>query len=189
MAWFKRKRSERKPNASERPQSPVPKGLWTKCDGCKEVIYTKELEKNLWVCPRCGYHTRIDATERIRLLLDEDEPNRLFTDIRPSDPLGFRDSKKYKDRLKTYQKALGEHDAAVVTEGHLDGVPVVMAVMEYRFMGGSMGSVVAPAASPMMSRPAAFSSRASPVTAMVGEGLIADRRDAMIDMAGSTKAR
>jgi acetyl-CoA carboxylase carboxyl transferase subunit beta len=142
MAWFKRKRSERKPNASERPQSPVPKGLWTKCDGCKEVIYTKELEKNLWVCPRCGYHTRIDATERIRLLLDEDEPNRLFTDIRPSDPLGFRDSKKYKDRLKTYQKALGEHDAAVVTEGHLDGVPVVMAVMEYRFMGGSMGSVV-----------------------------------------------
>ena len=142
MAWFKKKRSERKPNASARPQSPVPKGLWTKCDGCKEVIYTKELERNLFVCPRCGHHARIDAPERIRLLLDEEEPNRLFTDVRPADPLQFRDSKRYKDRLKAYQSALGEHDAVMVADGHMDGLPLILAVMDYRFMGGSMGSVV-----------------------------------------------
>ncbi|HEX6199185.1 MAG TPA: acetyl-CoA carboxylase, carboxyltransferase subunit beta [Thermoanaerobaculia bacterium] len=142
MAWFKKKRSKRKPGADERPQSPVPKGLWVKCEGCKEVVYSKELEKNLRICPKCGYHFRIDSPERIRLLLDEEEPRRLFADVRPSDPLGFKDTKRYKDRLERYQEALGENDAIVVVEGHLDGIPVIAAVMEYRFMGGSMGSVV-----------------------------------------------
>jgi acetyl-CoA carboxylase carboxyl transferase subunit beta len=142
MAWFKKKRSKRKPTGDGRPQSPVPKGLWVKCEGCKEVVYSKELEKNLRICPKCGYHFRIDTPERIRLLLDEEEPRRLFADVRPSDPLGFRDTKRYKDRLERYQEALGENDAIVVVEGHLDSIPVVVAVMEYRFMGGSMGSVV-----------------------------------------------
>ncbi|HSL84067.1 MAG TPA: acetyl-CoA carboxylase, carboxyltransferase subunit beta [Thermoanaerobaculia bacterium] len=142
MAWFKKKRSQRKPGADERPQSPVPKGLWVKCEGCKEVIYSKELEKNLRICPKCGYHFRIETPERIRLLLDEDEPRRLFADVRPSDPLGFKDTKRYKDRLERYQEALGENDAIVVVEGHLDSIPVIVAAMEYRFMGGSMGSVV-----------------------------------------------
>jgi len=142
MAWFKKKRSPRKPTADERPPSPVPKGLWVKCEGCKEVVYSKELEKNLRICPRCGHHFRIDSRERIRLLLDEEDPPFLFAGIRPTDPLSFKDSKRYKDRLKGYQSALGDLDAVVVTEGHVDSVPVVLAVMEYRFMGGSMGSVV-----------------------------------------------
>lgn len=142
MAWFKRKRSKRKPTADERPLSPVPKGLWVKCEGCKEVIYSKELEKNLRICPKCGHHFRIDAGERLRLLLDEPEPTDLFSGVRPADPLDFKDSKRYKDRLKKYQKALDVRDAVQVVEGHLDSVPVVMAVMDYRFMGGSMGSVV-----------------------------------------------
>ncbi|HUP43180.1 MAG TPA: acetyl-CoA carboxylase, carboxyltransferase subunit beta [Thermoanaerobaculia bacterium] len=141
MAWFKKKARPRTGGA-ERPQSPVPKGLWVKCEGCKEVIYSKELERNLRICPKCGHHFRIDSAERIRLLLDEEEPRRLFDGVRPADPLGFRDTKRYRDRLKSYQNALGEEDAVVVVEGHLDSIPVVVAVMEYRFMGGSMGSVV-----------------------------------------------
>lgn len=141
MAWFKKKAKPRT-GGTERPQSPVPKGLWVKCEGCKEVIYSKELERNFRICPKCGYHFRIDSAERIRLLLDEEEPRRLFDGVRPADPLGFKDTKRYRDRLKSYQNALGEEDAVVVVEGHLDSVPVVAAVMEYRFMGGSMGSVV-----------------------------------------------
>ena len=142
MAWFKLGKKKRKPTADERPASPVPKGLWVKCDGCREVIYSKELEKNLRMCPKCRHHFRIDADERIRLLLDDEAPERLFTRVRPTDPLGFKDTKRYKDRLKKYQKALDTEDAVHVVEGHLDSIPVVLAVMEYRFMGGSMGSVV-----------------------------------------------
>lgn len=142
MAWFRRGKKQRKPIAEERLESPVPKGLWVKCEGCKEVIYSKDLEANLRICPRCGHHFRIDAARRIELLLDEPEPEKLFSSIRPTDPLGFKDTKRYKDRLKKYQAALDEEDAVVVVEGHLDSIPVVLVVMEYRFMGGSMGSVV-----------------------------------------------
>jgi acetyl-CoA carboxylase carboxyl transferase subunit beta len=141
MAWF---RKERKPKAVRRgrPQSPIPEGLWTKCEGCKEAIFSRELEKNLQVCPKCGYHFRIDSAARIRLLLDEEEPRELLSSLRPADPLGFVDSKRYKDRLKLYQQEVGTRDAVVVVEGHLEGQEVVLAAMEYRFMGGSMGSVV-----------------------------------------------
>jgi acetyl-CoA carboxylase carboxyl transferase subunit beta len=141
MAWF---RKERKPKAVRRgrPQSPIPEGLWTKCEGCKEAIFSRELEKNLHVCPKCGYHFRIDSAARIRLLLDEEEPRELISSLRPTDPLGFVDSKRYKDRLKIYQQQVGTRDAVVVVEGHLEGQEVVLAAMEYRFMGGSMGSVV-----------------------------------------------
>jgi acetyl-CoA carboxylase carboxyl transferase subunit beta len=141
MAWF---RKERKPKAVRRgrQQSPIPEGLWTKCEGCKEAIFSRELEKNLQVCPKCGYHFRIDSAARIRLLLDEEEPRELLTSLRPADPLGFVDSKRYKDRLRVYQQEVGTRDAVVVVEGHLEGQEVVLAAMEYRFMGGSMGSVV-----------------------------------------------
>ncbi len=141
MAWF-RKTKQPKPLRQDRPRSTVPEGLWVKCDGCKEVIYSRELDANLRVCPKCGYHFRIDAPSRIRLLLDEDEPEELFAGIGPSDPLNFRDTKRYRERLKAYQQAVGERDAVVVVQGHLEEIPVVLAVMEYRFMGGSMGSVV-----------------------------------------------
>ncbi|HWM93475.1 MAG TPA: acetyl-CoA carboxylase, carboxyltransferase subunit beta [Thermoanaerobaculia bacterium] len=141
MAWFK-KTKKPKPIREERPRSMVPEGLWVKCEGCKEVIYSRDLDRNLRVCPKCEYHLRIDARTRIAILLDEPEPRELFAAVSPTDPLGFRDSKRYRDRLKTYQQAVGERDAVIVVQGHVEKVPVVLASMEYRFMGGSMGSVV-----------------------------------------------
>jgi acetyl-CoA carboxylase carboxyl transferase subunit beta len=141
MVWFK-KTKKPKPLRQDRPRSRVPEGLWVKCEGCKEIIYARDLEQNLRVCPKCNHHHRIDARSRIALLLDEPEPKEIFTGLSPTDPLGFKDTKRYRDRLKSYQQELGERDAVVVVHGRLDDVPVVMAVMEYRFMGGSMGSVV-----------------------------------------------
>jgi acetyl-CoA carboxylase carboxyl transferase subunit beta len=141
MAWF---RKDKRPKSvrDQRARSVVPEGLWTRCDGCREIIYTKELDKNLRICPKCGHHFRIDAPTRIRLLLDEPEPAELFVEVRPADPLGFADSKRYVDRLRAYQQALDVSDALMVVEGAIEGIPVVLAVMDYRFMGGSMGSVV-----------------------------------------------
>ena len=141
MAWF-RKSKKPKPIPTDRQRSKVPEGLWVKCNGCREIIYSKELDRNFKICPKCNYHFRIVAPERIRLLLDEEEPTRLFDSIRPTDPLNFKDTKTYKQRLKSYQKKVGELDAVIVVQGHLDRIPVFMAVMDYRFMGGSMGSVV-----------------------------------------------
>src|SRR3954447_14551225 len=106
MAWF---RKEKKPLAAarRRPQSPIPEGLWTKCDGCKEAIYSRELERNLHVCPKCGYHFRLDSGQRIQLLLDDESPHELMANVRPADPLGFVDFKRYRDRLKLYQQQVG----------------------------------------------------------------------------------
>ena len=140
MAWFK-KTKKPKPVRTSRERSTVPEGLWRKCDACREVIYSRELERNLQICPKCGHHFRINAEERIDLLLD-DEREVLFAGVSPLDPLGFKDTKGYKDRLKTYQKRLGIKDAVHVVAGTVEGLPVVLAVMDYRFMGGSMGSVV-----------------------------------------------
>jgi len=141
MAWFKKDKKP-KPVREDRARSNVPEGLWVKCDGCKEIVYSKELERNFRICPKCDHHFRIDARSRIRLLLDESAPQDLFRGVAPGDPLEFRDTKRYRDRLKLYQEAVGEKDAVLVVEGHLEEMPVVLAVMEYRFMGGSMGSVV-----------------------------------------------
>ena len=141
MAWFRR---TKRPKAvvSERQRSIVPEGLWVKCDGCREIIYSKELERNLQICPKCGHHFRIDVDRRIELLLDDGSATELFSGVRPADPLKFKDSKAYKARLKEYQKRTGAPDAVVVVEGTLEDMSVVLAVMDYRFMGGSMGSVV-----------------------------------------------
>ncbi|HEY4596811.1 MAG TPA: acetyl-CoA carboxylase, carboxyltransferase subunit beta [Thermoanaerobaculia bacterium] len=141
MAWF-RKTKKPKPVRQDRPRSTVPEGLWVKCEGCKEIVYSRDLDRNLKVCPKCGYHFRIDARARISLLLDDPQPRELFTNISPVDPLNFRDTKRYRDRLRSYQQAVGERDAVLVVQGTIEEMPVVMAVMEYRFMGGSMGSVV-----------------------------------------------
>ncbi|HEY4562879.1 MAG TPA: acetyl-CoA carboxylase, carboxyltransferase subunit beta [Thermoanaerobaculia bacterium] len=141
MAWF-RKTKKPKPIRQDRPRSTVPEGLWVKCEGCKEIVYSRDLDRNLKVCPKCGYHFRIDARARISLLLDDPQPRELFTNISPVDPLNFRDTKRYRDRLRSYQQAVGERDAVLVAQGTIEEMPVVMAVMEYRFMGGSMGSVV-----------------------------------------------
>jgi len=141
MAWF-RKTKKPKPIRMDRQRSNVPEGLWVKCESCKEIVYSRDLDRNLKVCPHCGHHFRIDARARIALLLDEPDPRELFAGISPTDPLSFRDTKRYRDRLKSYQQAVGERDAVIVVQGTIEEMPVVLAAMEYRFMGGSMGSVV-----------------------------------------------
>jgi acetyl-CoA carboxylase carboxyl transferase subunit beta len=139
MAWFSK---TKKPKVVRAGRSPVPQGLWVKCEGCREIIYSRELERNLRICPKCGYHFRIDAQARIDLLLDEGTSEEHFAGVRPTDPLGFSDTKAYKDRLKEYQDRVGANDAVVVVSGRLAENPVILAVMDYSFMGGSMGSVV-----------------------------------------------
>ncbi len=139
--WFKKDRSPRAPR-DPRTSVSLGEGLFLKCEGCRETLYVKEVEKNQRVCPKCGFHFRLPVEERLRLLLDQDEPELLFGDVRPSDPLKFRDSKRYRDRLKEYESKTGRPDAVVAARGTIDGVPAVLAVLDYAFMGGSMGSVV-----------------------------------------------
>lgn len=120
----------------------VPEGLWVKCDKCQAALYRAELERSLDVCPKCGAHRPIAARRRIELLLDEDGREELAGGLEASDPLKFKDSKRYRDRLVAAQKSASEKDALIVMKGTLDSVPVVIAAFEFRFMAGSMGSVV-----------------------------------------------
>lgn len=139
MAWF---RKEKKPRELSDKQVAIPEGLWVKCDECKEIVYRKEVEQNLSVCPKCGYHFRISARERFEILFDDNKFKEFAADIHSADPLEFRDTKRYRDRLKVYEQRVGKSDAVLCAEGKLDGMPVVICAMEYDFMGGSMGSVV-----------------------------------------------
>ncbi len=122
--------------------SEVPLGLWVKCSSCKEILYHKEVSHNAHVCPRCDYHFRIYSDQRLQMLLDNGRFKPLFAKLRSVDALGFVDSKPYGERLKSSQKQLGVSDALVVAQGEIERRPVVVAAMEYRFMGGSMGSAV-----------------------------------------------
>jgi acetyl-CoA carboxylase carboxyl transferase subunit beta len=140
MAWF---RKEKKPRElTPEKQTAIPEGLWVKCDECKEIVYRKEVEANLNVCPKCGYHFRIPARERFDILFDDGKYKEFAGDIHSGDPLEFRDTKRYRDRLKVYENRVGKGDAVLCAEGKLEGIPVVVCAMEYNFMGGSMGSVV-----------------------------------------------
>ncbi|HSP13220.1 MAG TPA: acetyl-CoA carboxylase, carboxyltransferase subunit beta [Thermoanaerobaculia bacterium] len=139
MAWF---RKEKKPKEAVEKQTAIPEGLWVKCDECKEIVYKKEVEANHNVCPKCGYHFRINARERFDLLFDDKKYKEFATEIRSADPLEFRDTKRYRDRLRVYEQRVGPGDAVLCAEGKLDGMNVVICAMEYNFMGGSMGSVV-----------------------------------------------
>jgi acetyl-CoA carboxylase carboxyl transferase subunit beta len=139
MAWF---RKEKKPKEVVEKQTTIPEGLWVKCDDCKEIVYRKEVDANFNTCPKCGYHFRLTAKERFELLFDDHKYKEFASDIRSGDPLGFRDTKRYADRLKVYQNRVGPGDAVLCAEGKLDGMIVVICAMEYSFMGGSMGSVV-----------------------------------------------
>ncbi len=139
MAWF---RKEKKPKEAVEKQVAIPEGLWVKCDECKEIVYRKEVEANLNTCPKCAYHFRLTARERFEILFDDNKFKEFATDIKSGDPLGFRDTKRYADRLKVYQSRVGNTDAVLCAEGKLEGMPVVICAMEYAFMGGSMGSVV-----------------------------------------------
>jgi acetyl-CoA carboxylase carboxyl transferase subunit beta len=139
MAWF---RKEKKPKEPTEKQVTIPEGLWIKCEDCKEIVYRKEVEQNLNVCPKCGYHFRVSARERFDMLFDDKAYKEFADKIRSSDPLDFRDTKRYRDRLKVYEQRVGKGDAVLCAEGKLEGIPVVICAMEYTFMGGSMGSVV-----------------------------------------------
>jgi len=143
MSWFEKlvpstitkKESNDKKNA-------IPEGLWHKCSSCSAILYTSELEKNANVCPKCDYHMRIDARRRLDLFLDADGREEIGANLKPTDPLKFKDSKKYKDRISQAQKKTKETDALVVMSGSLLGSPIVVAAFNFSFMGGSMGSVV-----------------------------------------------
>jgi acetyl-CoA carboxylase carboxyl transferase subunit beta len=140
VAWFS-KDKELKSN-TDSPKKRVPEGLWIKCISCKEMIYRKEVEKNLNVCPKCNYHYRLNFQERLRILFDDDLYQEFDASLQSLDPLKFKDSKKYKDRLKTSKAKTALEDAVVSVEGKIGGIPVILCVFEFGFMGGSMGSVV-----------------------------------------------
>ena len=120
----------------------VPEGLWGKCEGCGAVLYQPELERNLRVCPKCGFHMAIGARERLATFLDEGTGTEIAADLEPADALKFRDSKKYRDRIVASQKSTGEKDALIAMQGRLKGRGIVACAFEFSFMGGSMGSVV-----------------------------------------------
>ena len=137
MAWFKKTKEIRTDKKGKTPE-----GLWVKCDGCKEIIYKKEIEKNLKICPKCNYHFRISARERLKLLVDEGSFVEIDENLSSVDPLHFKDSISYKERLKENQKKSGLKEAVVSGDALIKGYPVSLAVMDFSFMGGSMGSVV-----------------------------------------------
>ena len=140
MSWFEKIMPSR--IKTERRTRSVPEGLWIKCPACDAVLYRAELERNLYVCPKCSHHMRIGARERLEAFLDPEPTEELAARVSPEDPLRFRDSKRYKDRLAQAQKATGEVDALIVLAGRLQGLPVVACAFEFQFLGGSMGSVV-----------------------------------------------
>jgi acetyl-CoA carboxylase carboxyl transferase subunit beta len=121
----------------------VPEGLWSKCESCLTVLYRTDLEANAEVCPKCGHHNRIGARDRLNQLLDPEEKRiEIGANVEPIDPLKFKDSKSYAERIKAAQKDGGEKDALIVMQGKIHGVAVVVAAFEFKFMGGSMGAVV-----------------------------------------------
>ena len=140
MAWFKK---TRKPieSTGEKP-SRVPEGLMVKCPGCSQIIYNKDLDKSQQVCPKCAHHFRISAADRLRTLFDDGEWTEHFRDLTSNDPLQFTDTKPYRHRLRDTMAKTGMSDAVIVATGRLDGLDIVVAAMEYAFIGGSMGVVV-----------------------------------------------
>jgi len=139
LAWFKREPSEIQANEEKRVRT---EGLWVKCEGCRQIIWKKELEENLNVCTKCDYHFRIDAKERLMLLLDEDSIESHDENLESTDPLNFSDTRPYKSRLVKSKSATGLKDAIINATGTMHGRPVIVSAMEYSFIGGSMGAVV-----------------------------------------------
>jgi acetyl-CoA carboxylase carboxyl transferase subunit beta len=141
MSWFA-KLLPAKIRTSATSKKGIPEGVWSQCPGCNATLYAPEVARNQKVCPKCDYHFRINARERIQSFLDEGDQYEIAADLEPVDKLKFKDTKKYKDRIVQAQKTTGEKDALVVVEGKLMGQPVVIAAFEYSFIGGSMGAVV-----------------------------------------------
>ena len=140
MSWFEKLMPSR--ISTEKRTRSVPEGVWIKCPKCDAQLYRNELERNLQVCPKCEHHMRIGARQRLDFFFDPESQQELFAQLEPQDPLKFRDSKRYRDRLSQAQKNTGEKDALVCATGTLYGRPIVACAFEFAFMGGSMGSVV-----------------------------------------------
>ncbi len=142
MTWLQKLLPPRIKRTPGERRTPVPEGLWVKCPSCEAVLYRTDLENNLEVCPKCGHHQRVAARERIEQLLDPEGRFEIGSEIVPVDSLKFKDQKKYPERLSAALEETGETDALVVMQGSVKSVPLVLAVFEFEFMGGSMGSVV-----------------------------------------------
>ncbi|MDH4073029.1 MAG: acetyl-CoA carboxylase, carboxyltransferase subunit beta [Gammaproteobacteria bacterium] len=140
MSWFEKLMPSR--ISTEKRTRSVPEGVWMKCPACDEQLYRKEVERNLSVCPKCNHHMRIGARERLEYFLDPGTLDEIGANLEPQDPLRFRDSKRYRDRIAQAQKKTGEKDALVAVKGKLKGHTTVACAFEFGFMGGSMGSVV-----------------------------------------------
>ena len=138
--WFRKDRAPKAPREG-RP-SKVPEGLWFKCESCRQILYNKELARNFKVCPKCGFHFRLSAPERLRMLFDDERFVELESELRSTDPLKFRDSKRYRDRIKQAEENVGTSEAIMIGSGAMGGIPVIIGAMEFFFLGGSMGSVV-----------------------------------------------
>jgi len=143
MSWLKRERSGIKIDRRDSARPDLPEGLWTKCDGCGEALFQSVLDQNLWTCPNCGFHFRVPARTYLGYLVDADSFEERDADLQAGDPLEFRDAKmRYPDRLKAAQKETGMMDAALSGIATIEGKPVSLTIMDFFFMGGSMGSVV-----------------------------------------------
>ena len=139
MSWFNRKD---KNISSEKNKKDIPKGLWVKCPSCAEIQYKPELEKNFSVCRKCGHHFRVNPSLYCDLLLDEGSVKKLFTNIQSSDPLAFEANKQYKDQLDLAKSKTGQNDAINCFSGKINNNELILSVMNFQFIGGSMGSVV-----------------------------------------------
>ena len=139
MPWFRRSKEN---ISSEGPKKDIPDGQWTKCDGCGEIIHKKQLEQNFFTCHKCGYHFRIGSKEYFEILLDEKSFKEMDAKMRSVDALNFVDTKRYADRLKDSTRKSGLNDAVRTGTAKINGLPVVVACMDFSFIGGSMGSVV-----------------------------------------------
>lgn len=142
MSWFGKLLPSSIRTEGNGSKKTMPEGLWTKCEACNSVLYRAELERSLDVCPKCNHHRRIGARRRLQTFLDDESRVEIGAELAPIDRLKFRDSKRYKDRLAQAQKDTGERDALVAMMGQLKGIPIVACAFEFRFMGGSMASVV-----------------------------------------------
>ena len=139
MPWFKRSKEKISPDSQKKE---LPDGLWEKCPGCGEIIHKRQLEADLWTCLKCNYHFRIGSEEYIKILLDKGSFKELFKKMKSADPLGFVDTKKYTDRISNTIKSSGLYDAVRIGTGKIDDKQVAFGCMDFKFIGGSMGSVV-----------------------------------------------
>jgi len=142
LSWFRKLLPPKIKHEPTQQKKAVPEGLWSKCPSCEAVLYFTDLENNLHVCPKCNFHNRLSARQRLDLFLDPEGRAELASEVVPLDPLKFKDSRKYSERLVEAEKETGETDALVVMQGSVRNVPLIAAAFEFGFLGGSMGSVV-----------------------------------------------